>query len=381
MILKKPSYDFTDMEAFKGQAFKDALNYIANDYDTLSKFRKFFKPYVPPPFSKLYDKIFVNRIKKYLLSFKSVDDFQANFISNKVLKHILNSSVDKFSFEGLEKLDTKERYLFVSNHRDIVLDPALFNYALFKAGFTSAQIAFGDNLIYNRFVEYLIRINKGFVVRRNLSQREQLQESMKLSAYINHTLENNESIWIAQRSGRAKDGNDFTRTAILKMFYLSKRKQFSFQEYVKWAKIVPVSISYEYDPCDIKKAAELADPDFKKNKMDDINSIRLGIEKQKGSIKVVFGDVLESDSKKPKYAADLLDHQIINNYYLWPSNYISYDLLNYSDKYKDFYTETQKSDFLKRYKDVDSEVFKFVLHQYANPVFNKNIVRIGEKDD
>lgn len=378
--MKKTKYDFSDIEAYTGQNFHKAINHIVNDVDTLAKFRKHFRPYIPPVFSKIYDKIFVSKIRKFLLSFKDVDEFQKKFVADRLLDGLLKKSVDVFSFDGVEKLDPKERYLFVSNHRDIILDPALFNYVLVRAGFNSAQIAFGDNLIINSFVGNLIRINKGFVVKRDLTPREQIKESMKLSAYINHVLENNESVWIAQKSGRAKDGNDFTKDAILKMFYLDKRKQMSFSEYVKWAKIVPVSISYELDPCDIAKAKELSDPYFKKTTADDINSIKLGVEKHKGSIRVVFGDVLQSDSKKPNEVASLIDKEIISNYYLWPTNFIAYDYLNNSNQYSEYYTEEDKANFLKRYKDLDNEVFKFVLNQYANPVFNKNLVKIGDRD-
>ncbi|MDF5295506.1 1-acyl-sn-glycerol-3-phosphate acyltransferase, partial [Vibrio parahaemolyticus] len=171
----------------------------------------------------------------------------------------LNKTTDGVTFSGLDKLDKNTSYLFVSNHRDIAMDPALVNYGLYQSGHRTVRIAIGDNLLKKPCATELMRLNKSFIVKRSAkAPREMMKALGQLSSYIKHSLDTGNSIWIAQKEGRAKDGNDFTDPAILKMFHVEGRKQkISFGEYTRSLKIVPVSIAYENDPCDIAKAKEL----------------------------------------------------------------------------------------------------------------------------
>ena len=186
--------------------------------------------------------------------FKTIDDFQASL--EGIVTHMLRSSTDGFSWSGLESLDPTRAYLFVANHRDIALDSILLNYALHQAGFPTARVAIGDNLLSTEAAADLMRLNKSFIVRRSVTGlREQLAAFTLTSAYIHHSLEEGASVWIAQREGRAKDGQDRTDPAIIKMFFVSQRKgSRSFPEVMSDLSIVPVAASYELDPCDVAKA-------------------------------------------------------------------------------------------------------------------------------
>ena len=225
---------------------------------------------------------------------KSIYDFQAT-ITRPFLNTIAKASITSLTQSGLENLDKNEKYLFISNHRDIVLDSAYLNLLLFESGRTTSQIAIGDNLMKTRVSELLFRINKSFVVQRTGSPRELYASSIQLSKYIHQSItEQLDSIWIAQREGRAKDGNDATQSGVLKMISLSGRKQL--KEHFKSLKIVPVAISYELDPTGLLKTQEYlkkqSNPDFKKSFKDDVNNMLLGMQGQKGKVHFSFGKPL-----------------------------------------------------------------------------------------
>jgi len=190
--------------------------------------------------------------------FKTIDDFQASL--EGIVAHMLRSSTDGFSWSGLEALDPTRAYLFVANHRDIALDSILLNYALHQVGFPTARVAIGDNLLATEAAADLMRLNKSFIVRRSVTGlREQLAAFTLTSAYIHHSIQEGASVWIAQREGRAKDGEDRTDPAIIKMFFVSQRKGTrSFAEVIRDLSIVPLAVSYELDPCDVAKAWSLA---------------------------------------------------------------------------------------------------------------------------
>ncbi|MCY9803648.1 1-acyl-sn-glycerol-3-phosphate acyltransferase [Vibrio scophthalmi] len=287
----------------------------------------------------------------------------------KYLHQTLNNTTQGVTYTGLEKLDPQSAYLFVSNHRDIAMDPALVNYGLFKNGHNTVRIAIGDNLLKKPCATELMRLNKSFIVKRSAKgPREMMKALSTLSSYIKHSLETGNSIWIAQREGRAKDGNDFTEPAILKMFHVEGRKQkIDFAEYIQSLKIVPVSISYENDPCDVAKARELYEKSvngrYEKGEFEDIESIIQGIVGDKGRINVAFGDVIEQAFSAPDELAAEIDRQIHANYKLFPIN-----LLAAGDESVD---DSVKVLLQQKLSQLPQGAHAFLIDSYANPVKNQ----------
>ena len=253
------------------------------------------------------------------------------------LKGLVAKTTDGFSFSGVEKLDPTKSYLFLSNHRDIAMDPAMVNLALIESGMDTLRIAIGDNLLSKPFASDLMRVNRSFIVKRSVvGRRDKLNALKNLSGYIRHSItQDGVSIWIAQREGRAKDGQDRTETALLKMLALSRSKEQSFAQATGELCIVPVSISYEYDPCDVDKGRELFakqnGQDYIKQEFEDLDTIQKGLVGYKGRVHVAFGDVLADESSDQLESADNLaaaiDHQVYSQYKLFPSNIIAYQLL------------------------------------------------------
>lgn len=288
----------------------------------------------------------------------------------RYMEKMIARTTTKLSCSGFENLKQGEAYLFVSNHRDIAMDPAFVNWFFYKNEMDTVRIAIGDNLLSKSYVSDLMRLNKSFIVNRSAKGREMLTALGQLSGYIDHSLVHDEqSVWIAQREGRAKDGNDSTDPAILKMFYMSHRKQRSFEEFLERVKIVPVSISYEYDPCDRAKAIELNAKrhggGYEKSQFEDIESIVTGITGNKGHVHLAFGDVITGIDNPDELAAEI-DRQIISNYHLHPSNLIAAgdDSVEISAQDRDT--------FAQRLVGLDSGAVEILSQMYANPVINKN---------
>lgn len=259
----------------------------------------------------------------------SVGDLQA------VLRHYMDrmiaSTTAGFTVAGLENLDAQTPYLFMSNHRDIAMDPAFTNYALHSQSRDTVRIAIGDNLLTKPWVSDLMRLNKSFIVRRRASApRELLARSRQLSDYIRYSLQEERApIWIAQREGRAKDGLDRTEPAIIKMLTLGRNKASEdFSGYIAALNIVPVAISYELDPCDAAKANELWQRrecgNYAKGEQEDVASIGKGIAGNKGRVHVCFGSPLGEGFATPAEVAREIDRQIISNYCLHPTNLQAY---------------------------------------------------------
>jgi len=253
---------------------------------------------------------------------------------------------------------------------------AFITCAMVDAKLPFIEIAIGDNLLMNQFVEDLIRINRSFIVRRNLPPREQIGASLKLSRYINHTMNEGNSIWIAQREGRAKDGKDITNPAILKMIYLSERKSGkNFSEYINDLNVVPVSINYELDPLDNLKAWELyrksTRGEHNKRKYEDLISMYFGIKGMKGRVHLNFGEPLRGEFLSDKAAADAIDSFICYNYKIWPTNYIAFDALNENERFREKYTDDERESFLRRFRHLPSAVRKIGLKTYAEAVEKK----------
>jgi len=236
------------------------------------------------------------------------------------IERMINTTTESFSISGLDNLDLSQACLFMSNHRDIALDPTFVNWALHLNGQDTVRIAVGDNLLKKEWVADLIRLNKCFIVKRSATdRREKLSAAKLLSEYIEYTLNTEQQhIWIAQREGRAKDGNDITNPAILSMLALNKSKDAAFSDYIQSLRIVPVSISYEFDPCDVNKAKELQkverEGSYDKPDNEDVKSIVNGITGQKGRVHIHFGEVLSGEFNNPKEVAAHIDQQILQGY-------------------------------------------------------------------
>lgn len=320
----------------------------------------------------------------------SIRDFQSRIIYTTV-QRVLEKSSDGLSYNGFDKLDSSESYMFISNHRDIILDTCLLNCVLYEQDLIMTASAIGDNLVKKPFLLFLSRINRNFLVQRGLGPREMLKSSLNLSEYIRHLLlEENRSVWMAQREGRTKDGNDTTQQGVLKMLAMGKG-DLSISEYFSKIKIVPVAISYEFDPTDVLKMPEIMakrmEETYTKSANEDFNSIMKGALGNKGRIHIEAGDVLEKEwfeniGKSEASVNDFLkaiatniDEKIHLNYKLWPANYIACDLLMNSNDHAAHYTDKEKRQFERRLnRRIDCknalEVNSYLL-MYANPVINQ----------
>lgn len=320
-------------------------------------------------------------------------DFQKTFCYGFLVQ--LLARLSKGCDIDIASLDTDSRYTFISNHRDIVLDSALLDKLLIDAGFnTTCEIAIGDNLLKLPWVKDLVRVNKSFIVERALSMREMLMASKRLSEYMHFVIaEKNDNVWIAQREGRAKDSNDRTQEAILKMMVMGGEG--SIIDRLKQLHLVPLAISYEYDPCDYLKAAELQarrdNPSWQKGPMDDVTSMQTGIMGYKGYIHYQCADCIDSyldtipaDTPKTelfRLIADHIDRQIFAGYRLYPNNYVALDLLQGDSAHADHYTAEDKAHFEAYLKDqldkIEMEgkdnayLREQMLKMYANPAINQ----------
>ncbi|WP_316931176.1 1-acyl-sn-glycerol-3-phosphate acyltransferase [Nonlabens marinus] len=330
-------------------------------------------------------------IKEIVLSCKTVNDFQREVISVTV-KRVLEETSAGLTTTGFDKLDPEQSYLYISNHRDIVLDTCLINLTLFNYDLIRTASAIGDNLVQRPFVNALSKLTRNFIVKRGGTPRETLMSSKNLSEYVEYLLkERNRSVWIAQRQGRTKDGNDVTEQGVLKMIALAAGKR-PVAEYLNSLKIVPVSISYEYDPTDILKVPELlakkAQKEYIKSENEDFNSILKGALGQKKHIHIHASEPLELKTKDDEAVNQLLQHVVSkldrviqSNYRLWPTNYIAFDLLNDTQSYTEHYTDKDQKQFERRLRlrvDMkDPEAVKSFLNMYARPVINKEELELA----
>ena len=319
----------------------------------------------------------------------SIRDFQINFVYQSI-QRVLERSSEGLTTSGFEKLEPNTSYLFISNHRDIILDTSLLNVSLFDHGLVMTASAIGDNLVQKDFLLKLSKLNRNFLVQRGLSPRELLQSSKLMAEYMYHLLsKENRSVWIAQREGRTKDGNDATHQGVLKMIAMASDEQ-NCMDFFKKIKIVPVSISYEYDPTDALKMPQLLalskDEVYIKEKNEDFITLLSGIIGQKKRIHIHVGDVLENEYEKIKAENDnnnkqiqalaqVIDDSILQSYKLWPTNFIAYDILNNTSRFTHLYDEKERQLFERRLEmriDAENETMKAgFLAMYANPVVNK----------
>jgi len=370
--------DFEDIRPFNDSEFQKAMATLLDD------------PRFHSVLNFLYPKIEIReQILKQLAIIDNIFDFQSRIIIY-LLNQIEKSSTDGVTYSTMDQFSPEDKYLYISNHRDIILDSAFLNMIMYRSGFRTTEIAIGDNLLIYEWITTLVRINRSFIVKRNLGLREQLDASKKLSAYIRHTLtRKGESVWIAQREGRTKDGNDQTQQALLKMLNMSNKG--SLLEGFYELNIVPMAISYEIEPCGILKVEETLrrkyDPNFVKTQKDDIKSMTDGVMKSKGRIHYGFGNPVNYKlvellkNKKTNEAiqtiSEYIDKRIYFNYKLWPNNYIAFDLQNNSSIHSDKYTNSEKEKFVTMLNEEvatlafeKEEATELYLQLYANPVIN-----------
>jgi len=332
-------------------------------------------------------------LKQRLLNSRTVADFQKG-VAYPFLKGLEDTKTKGVKLHGLDKIDTSKAYLYISNHRDIILDSAFLCMKLIEKNLDSVEIAIGDNLLIHPWIEDLVRVNKSFIVRRKHNSREILESSRLLSAYIADTIaERNQSVWLAQREGRAKDSNDRTQDSLLKM--LNMYGSGTFTENISALNIVPLSISYEYDPCDYLKAKEFQqkrdNPDFVKSPKDDLANMTVGVMGYKGHVAYTITECVngklqqiaeEQHPKKEEITriAELIDQQIHANYIVFPNNKIAYDLLTNENRFEKEYTTIERLDF-ERYLMLQIEKIDLkqkdetflrqkLLEMYANPLIN-----------
>ena len=375
-----PSDPWADIRPYMDHEVADVLAKLSRDNELLNALTRFRLPRLArwaPPLARAIASYAVRREVKDVTS---VREFQMRIASYMV--RMIRTTTDAFEVAGLDKLDPGSAYLFIGNHRDISLDPAFVNYALYQADRDTVRIAIGDNLLKKPYVTDLMRLNKSFIVPRSArGKRAMLAAYQQLSAYIRHSItEDQHSIWMAQREGRAKNGIDRTDPAIIKMLTIASRttnRDAAFGDAIAELKLVPVSISYEYDPCDQQKAQELYDIDTKgsyaKSEFEDIRSIVAGITGTKGRVQLRFGTPVGADMATPDEVAAEIDRQVIGGYRLFPSHYLALEALGDAPELvaRRAITRDDRERFNARLANVPEPLRPYWLAQYANPVKHK----------
>ncbi|MBX2928112.1 MAG: 1-acyl-sn-glycerol-3-phosphate acyltransferase [Saprospiraceae bacterium] len=363
---------YTDAEL--RQAVQELFGYPA--------FLEGMKSFLPPALNQL-----ILQVKDGVAN---VYDFQKAIIV-PFLNFIQEIGITQRTASGLENLHAQERYLFMSNHRDIVLDSAFLNYILYEHGLPTSRIAIGDNLMAHRIAELLFRINKSFAVKRSGTPRELYEHSLQLSHYIRRSIvQGEDSVWIAQREGRTKDGNDQTHPGLLNMLSMSGKEDI--KTHLHALRIVPVAISYEYNPCAVLKTEEFLEKqttgEAKKSFQNDMQHILLGLRGHKGRLHYHFDKPLDEElnildtstnrKQQLEWTAEIIDRSIHRHYRLYPVNYIAHDILTGTAQYEHLYSpeefRTQEQYFDAQVQmlsdDRDGAGRHYLLAMYANPVIN-----------
>jgi hypothetical protein len=374
--------NFDEIRPYNNDEVKDAIESLTRDADFERAFR-----YIQP---NVDWKVFSDLMR----SFKTKEDFKSNLVY-KFVTDLAKKTTFSLTFSGRSRLPKdKKPCTFISNHRDIVLDPSFLNIMLFDVGYGMTQVAIGNNLLIRPWIKTIVRLINSFIVKRNVPVRQMLEVSKELSAYIRHTITvTKDSIWIAQREGRAKDSNDRTQGSILKMLNMSGDKDMVSN--LMDLNIVPVSISYEYDPCDYLKAKEFQqkrdDPNFTKSQRDDLLSMETGLLCNKGRVHFSVGTPINDELVKLDSStmeknelvctiAGRIDKEIFKHYHFYPCNYIAYDMLTRTNRFSEYYSLKDKQHFEKYLqgqldkivllnKDEDFLRTK-ILEMYSNPLKN-----------
>ena len=374
--------DFGEISSYSDDQVSSKIKELAVDKD----FHNYLANLLFPELSKYFSTLLNLYIKrKFLDTFStcdSIEEFQKCMAP--LVSQMITKTTDGFSFSGEENLSDKPT-LFMGNHRDISLDPAFLNYLLYLKDRKTVRIAIGDNLLDGGFAETLMRLNKSFIVHREIKGiKETLKKLTRLSAYINTSLSNDgESIWIAQKEGRANDGNDFSDEAVLKMLYLDQRRKVSLVDWVRKVNLTPISISYEYDPLDIVKAKgwdyqdALNHEEINKN---DLQEMASGIFGYKGRVHLHICEPIAFDGDSVKELSDKIEQQIISNYHIWPSSEAALSLLpelNDSFDGNQKFTNEELIKFKKRFEYLNDKILEECLMMYARPLLNKEKARLS----
>jgi hypothetical protein len=339
-------------------------------------------------------------VKRIFTEVKNLKQFQEE-VSAPAVKVITQMTTSGLSFSNIESIEHNKGYLFISNHRDIILDSAFLNVSLLERGYETTEIAIGDNLLKAQVVKDIVRSNKNFIVNRDVSAKEIFYYSSRLSNYIRDTItRRNTSIWIAHREGRSKDGDDKTSTGLLKMFTMSHDG--TIEDGLGTLNLLPMCVSYEYDPCDLMKTNELLHKKFfgkyEKQKNEDFHSMITGITGHKGRVHITVGreltetfklmETITNKNEKIRILSEAINHQMYEIYKLWPTNYIAYDMLHGKKEFRDKYSRIQQITFsnyirgqviklsLSRKKlglpkeNLNTSAREILLQMYANPVIN-----------
>lgn len=380
--------DFRSIAPYEGQDFEDAISRLRQYPQLLNNFTDIISRHnrIVNKWKSFHAKSLLAHL---LTQVHSYTDFQEYITCDLFLSMIESSSIDEFSFGGVENLCMPDDdqvpggrpHIFISNHRDIVLDTALLDLALFRNGRQMCEMVIGDNLLVNQFATDMFKVNGAVTIRRSLSSASDLRnETLSVSRYLKYAIETKrKSIWIAQKSGRSKDGVDNTSAAILKMLYLAYREEgLSFQQFLEKASIVPVSISYQYDPCDVTKSqeeirklkAEGVYNVYTKKKYADVLDLIRGLRLPKGNVHIQVGAPLDPSLADARTAVREMDRQIHLNYKLNDTNYFAYDYINGTTDYASKYANMNTKAFVKHYRHLKPEVRDMVYKGYANPVIS-----------
>ncbi len=359
---------FHDIRPYNDAEVRPVIDALVNNKELLDVLGRFKFPRLKALTGSL-----LNPLVKWALTreFKQVTDVASwQKIISKYMEKMLKRTVCELTYSGLDKLHPGSGYLFISNHRDITMDPALVSYGLDQQGLETARVAIGDNLLQKPYVSDIMRLNKSFVVKRSATGvREKMKAYMDLSTYIDQSVHTGHNIWIAQREGRAKDGIDATDVAVMKMLYMSKKKSGqSYADYINSLHIVPVSIAYEFDPCDKVKACELAalntSGEYVKAQFEDMKSIVKGIIGHKGKVHVAFGEPLEGEFDTPEEIATAIDSSIAKNYQLHNTNMAAHAMSTGQP-------HPAINTLLKRFAGLTAKQQEYALSMYANPVLRQ----------
>lgn len=376
---------FDDIRPYNDAEVRPTLDRIRKDPELIQAITQFRFPVLKGPLGWLLRPIVKLFLKKRLANVQNVENLQTEV--KRYMDKMIATTSRGLSVSGIDKLETNKSYLFISNHRDIAMDPAFVGVSLYNGGFETVRIAIGDNLLTKPYVSDLMRLNKSFIVNRSATApREKFKAAKHLSSYIYHSInEEDANIWIAHREGRAKDGLDATNPAIISMLALTKGKQRTLSEYINELHVVPVSISYELDPCDAVKTNELYQQNVKgsyeKDEHEDIASIAQGITGDKGRVHVAYGDVLQGQFENTDEVAAEIDRQIHTNYCLFPSNCFAYYKLHNEWpqvkvgsaqlEFKPENFQAEAVEFEARLSEIPEAQRDIYLAMYANPIVSK----------
>jgi len=374
---------FKDIRPYQDEEIRPVLDRLMSDHEFLDSIARFYYPRLTALFPRFMYAAASRKLRKQVRAVRDVRTMQD--VIAEYMDKMIHDTTTELTNSGLEHLKHDRNYLFISNHRDITMDPAFVNYMLYHGGHDTLQIAIGDNLLKKPFVTDLMRLNKSFIVRRSLKGRELLQSLSLLSQYIHHCIDTSQNVWIAQREGRAKDGIDRTDPALLKMLAMGRR-DLGLAQALDALHIVPVTISYEYDPCDLLKAEELYQVEtqgfFEKTDQSDIHSIVTGMIGFKGRVHVAFGREIGITVDDPELVARQIDEQIVNNYQLRDINYLALYRLKQDGmlplhRLGQIDMERQIDErncrlFESRLKNVPPRHLRHFLFNYANPVLSKH---------